>query len=120
MDPDEVEGGCYCGEVRYRAGGTPRFAVMCHCADCRRICGAQSVASVTFALSSFSFVKGEPVRFASSPAVMRSFCGHCGTPLSYQTERRPDEIDLTIATLDDPEAFPPTREVFSEQKLSWV
>jgi hypothetical protein len=52
--------------------------------------------------------------------VVRTFCGRCGTSLTYEVEQRAAEIDITTASLDDPEAFPPTKAVFEEQKLSWA
>lgn len=114
-----IKGGCYCGAVRYRADGPPRVAANCHCADCRRAAGAQAVAWVTFPETSFAWVQGEPVTFASSPGVRRTFCGRCGTSLTYAHDERQGEIDVTTASLDDPEAFPPEKSVFAEQKLSW-
>ncbi len=30
----EVEGGCYCGAVRYKASGEPLFKGQCHCREC--------------------------------------------------------------------------------------
>jgi hypothetical protein len=116
----EIQGGCYCGAVRYRADQSPLFATNCHCVDCRRLCGAQAVAWVTFPLTSFAFTAGEPVEYRSSPPVLRTFCGRCGTSLTYRHEEREGEIDVTTATLDDPEAYPPTKDVFAEQKLSWA
>src|SRR3712207_5095313 len=107
----EILGGCFCGAVRYRASERPRISTICHCQDCRRAGGAQSVAWVTFLAASFAFVQGEPMRFRSSPPVVRTFCGRCGTPLTYQNVERADEIDVTTGSLDDPEAFPPTKEV---------
>jgi hypothetical protein len=116
----EIQGGCYCGAVRYQVSERPRISTVCHCEDCRRACGAQSVAWVTFAAGCFSFVNGEPDRFRSSPPVVRTFCGRCGTSLTYQSEERAHEIDVTTVSLDDPEAFPPTKQVFEEQKLAWA
>jgi hypothetical protein len=52
--------------------------------------------------------------------VVRTFCRKCGTPLTYQHDESPDTIDITAATLDRPEAFPPTREVWLEHRLPWV
>jgi hypothetical protein len=116
----QILGGCMCGAVRYRASEPPRISTVCHCADCRRGAGAQSVAWVTFPTESFAFTHGEPARFHSSPPVEHTFCGRCGTSLTYRSEERSHEIDVTTGSLDDPEAFPPTKEVFPEQKLSWV
>ncbi len=62
---------------------------------------------------------GEPARFGSSPGVTRTFCGHCGTPLTYQSESRAEYIDVTTATLDDPDAYPPTKEIWTEHRIAW-
>jgi hypothetical protein len=40
--------------------------------------------------------------------------------LTYENDELPDEIDLTTGSLDDPESFPPNRDVYPEEKLSWV
>jgi hypothetical protein len=120
MPTTEIQGGCLCGAVRYRATGAPLQQCMCHCEDCRRACGAQSVAWITVPLDGFTWTQGEAAQFHSSPGVTRTFCGRCGTSLTYQHERRAQEVDITTGSLDDPEAFPPTRAVFAEQKLSWA
>ena len=86
---EAFEGGCLCGALRYRATGEARFSTLCHCASCRRAAGAPAVAWVTFAEGSFAFTRGEPVQFRSSPPVVRSFCGRCGTPLSYRHDALP-------------------------------
>jgi hypothetical protein len=114
------EGGCLCGAVRYRVRGSPRATAACHCRSCRLASGATPVAWAVFNRSDLDFVTGAPVRFASSSGVTRSFCGRCGTPLAYQTDDSPQTIDVTTATLDRPDAFPPTKEIWLDHKVSWV
>ena len=92
----------------------------CHCANCRRAAGAQAVAWITVKLSEFAFEKGEPKRYKTDTGAYRTFCDSCGTSLTYENDERPDEIDITTGSLDDPEHFPPNRDVFPEEKLSWV
>lgn len=114
-----TDGGCLCGALRYRFSGTPSSSTNCHCKSCRRASGAPVVAWITVQRSEFTILSGIPAVFHSSPGVTRRFCSHCGTALTYETDRSPDTIDLTTASLDDPEAYPPTTEVWLEDKLSW-
>ena len=119
---NEVEGGCLCGAVRYRVTGTALSRGICHCRTCRRASGAPSVAWVTFRSSDVSFTAdpaGEPTILRSSPPVLRTFCGRCGTPLTYRHESDPDTIDITTVSLDLPESFAPEREIWIDDMLSW-
>jgi hypothetical protein len=119
MEKEIVYGGCYCGGIRYKAVGTPKYASICYCKDCRKIAGAQSVAWVTFPVEDFKYIKGEPVSYKSSEKVVRTFCGTCGTSLTYQVEERNTDIDVQSSTLDNPEKYPPRCLVFADEKLSW-
>lgn len=112
-----VLGGCQCGAVRYAIEAEPGFVGVCHCDSCRRSAGAESVAWATIEAGSFRFTRGAPRIHASSPGVERGFCATCGTTLTYRNE--PGSIDVTLASLDDPETFPPRSEVWLEERLSW-
>lgn len=114
-----IEGGCLCGAIRYRATGEPLGRTLCHCNSCRRAAGAPSVAWVIVAADGFTIVAGAPREHRSSQHVVRSFCGDCGTPLAYRSDRRPDVVDIQTATLDDPDSFPPEREIWTSEKLAW-
>ena len=37
----KIEGGCYCGALRYSAEGTPMFKGQCHCRECQYFSGGQ-------------------------------------------------------------------------------
>lgn len=113
------EGGCLCRAIRYRVTGAPQYSVLCHCATCRRASGAPSVAWLTFDRRQVEFLSGTPQSYRSSSGVVRRFCGTCGSAISYENAGSPQSIDLTTASLDDPQAFPPSDEVWVEHKLPW-
>jgi hypothetical protein len=113
------EGGCLCKAIRYRVSGGPLHSVICHCASCRRASGAPSVAWLTFERGLVEQLSGKTRSIRSSPGVIRRFCGRCGTQLSYEVDTAPATIDLTTSSLDDPTAFPPTAEVWVEERLWW-
>ncbi|HVT32325.1 MAG TPA: GFA family protein [Rhodanobacteraceae bacterium] len=114
-----IEGGCFCGAIRYRATEEPAARTLCHCGSCRRASGAPTVAWAIFPAASFAILGGTPRERRSSGHVTRSFCGDCGTPLVYRSDRRPDVLDVPIATLDEPDAFAPEREIWTGEKLGW-
>ncbi|WP_339758232.1 GFA family protein [uncultured Hoeflea sp.] len=58
--------------------------------------------------------------YRSSPKVVRSFCGACGAPASFETEVFPDETHLYAASLDDPSLYRPTAHIFWSEHLPWV
>jgi hypothetical protein len=70
--------------------------------------------------SAFRFKKGTPCYFNSSLGVTRSFCGTCGSQLTYENERIPDEVHLYAASLADPSQVSPSRHVFVEEQLPWL
>jgi len=112
-----LEGGCLCGALRYRIEKGGAVASICHCATCRRAAGAQSVAWATVASDDFAWTRGAAATHLSSPGVVRTHCPACGTSLTYQSAA--DSIDVTLASLDDPEALPPASEIWLAHRLSW-
>ena len=115
-----LTGGCFCGHVRYEAGGVPFNPTVCHCSMCRRASGAPMVAWFTVPRSAYRVVAGVPARFASSDRATRTFCPRCGTSLTFEGDEFPDEVDITTASLDDPEVMPPLDHTRTKTQLSWV
>lgn len=115
-----LTGGCLCGHVRYAAGTAPFHATVCHCAMCRRAAGAPMVAWFSVARADYRLLAGVPTRFASSNRADRTFCPRCGTTLTFESRALPKELDVTTASLDDPEALPPADHTHTATRLSWV
>ncbi|MBL0729917.1 GFA family protein [Piscinibacter sp. HJYY11] len=120
MTEIESFGGCLCGAVRYRVTGVPTTSSVCHCRSCRLASGATPVAWVVVPIERYTLLSGRLTTHRSSLPVQRSFCAHCGTPIAYQHDDALHEIELTTATLDEPERFPPTYEIWHQDKLSWA
>lgn len=112
-------GGCYCGQIRYEAAGTPFHETNCHCSICRRCSGAPMVAWFSVPRAQFRILQGEPARFRS-PQAVRSFCPRCGTQLTFAHDDFPDEIDVTTCSLDDPNALPPRDHSYAGTRLDWI
>jgi hypothetical protein len=112
------QGGCLCGNVRYAAIGEALSVSICHCMSCRKSAGAPSVAWAVYALDDFRIIKGGLTIYASSPGVQRGHCGVCGTCLTF-VELGEETIDVTVASLDDPNQLSPTKENWLSHRLAW-
>jgi hypothetical protein len=60
-----------------------------------------------------------PREFASSPGVLRTFCGRCGTPLTYSNAQRPGEIDVTLGSLNQPGLAVPADHIWMQDAPAW-
>jgi len=114
-----LAGGCYCGDIRYEASGPPFQETICHCSICRRTAGAPMVAWFSVPRAQFRFLRGTPAQFRS-PQALRSFCQRCGTQLTFGHDDLPDEIDVTTASLDEPNAVPPREHIYTATRLDWI
>ena len=117
---DEFPGGYLCRAIRYVVHGAPDQVVVCHCPDCRRATGAQSVAWIFLPLENFEVRKGSLAEYKSSPGVTRSFCERCRTTISWVSEKQPGRIDVTVGSLDEPTSHTPTKAVYRRHKLPWA
>ena len=106
-----VAGGCLCGAVRLVAQGKPYRVGLCHCLDCRKHHGALFHASAIFPESAVA-ISGETRCFQG-----RHFCPTCGSPVLARTG---DEIEVNLGTLDAPDLFRPTYELWTVRRESWL
>lgn len=120
MKGSSILGGCYCGAVRYALVDRDYLVVNCHCSQCRRSSAAPFVTWLCANRESFRFTAGKPKMLVSSEKGRRYFCAECGTPLIFTHAERPEDIDVTTGSLDQPELFAPTRAVHSDNRLPWL
>ena len=108
---NQAKCGCLCGRVRLVATGAPYRVGLCHCLDCRKHHGALFHASAVFPAAAVH-VEGELAEFAD-----RQFCPRCGSSVC---SRSGDEIEVHLGTLDAPDQFIPTYELWTVRRESWL
>lgn len=116
----KVSGHCLCGDIQFQYTGKVNWTAHCHCSDCRRQCGSVVATFISVRKSEFHFSKGTTKTFESSVGVKRSFCGNCGTPMTYEAIAFPKDVHVHLGTLIKPEKFPAQIHVFESEKLSWL
>lgn len=119
-----LEGGCLCGQVRYRSESDPLAVAACHCRHCQQTSGsafsvivgvARAGVTVTGTLASYAD-KGDD----SGLPVIRRFCPNCGSPILSDVAATAGLLWLKGGSLDRPEAAAPQMNIWSERALPWL
>jgi hypothetical protein len=118
-----VEGGCYCGALRYQSEGEPLMKVQCHCRECQYISGGHANVVMAMPEASFKYTKGSPKGFRRGDLpkpVTREFCAECGTHVLTKSPNLPGAVLLKVGTFDQPSLFgAPQMVIFTADKQSF-
>jgi len=102
-----LEGGCYCGAVRYAAEGDPMMKAQCVCRECTHVTGGGPNVFIAMPTAGHTYTKGTPAAFKRSDLpnpVTREFCSNCGTQLLTRVPNFPAVI-VKVGSLDDPSQY---------------
>ena len=116
---EPLEGGCLCGQLRYRVSLAPIDSGYCHCRMCQKSSGAPLQAMAEIPVAGFAFIEGESKAYCSSPGAVRHFCPHCGSQLTFRMAEDPTYVSINTPTLDRPEALPPRMHIWRESRIPW-
>ena len=117
------EGGCSCGEVRYRLRSEPLFVHCCHCLNCQRQTGSTFVINLLIEADRVELLAGEPEPVdaprddGSAQRIWR--CPTCQVAV-YSQYTRPEFRFVRGGTLDEPRGIAPEVHIFTRSKVDWV
>ncbi|MBK7949252.1 MAG: GFA family protein [Deltaproteobacteria bacterium] len=114
-------GSCLCGSIRYAVKGPIGPVDHCHCSMCRRAHGAPFSTFGRIRRSDLELTAGAELLtgYASSEAVVRSFCARCGSRLFFRHAALPEHEFVTTESLDDAAGIEPEAHIFVGSKASW-
>ena len=122
---ESFEGGCACGEVRYRMESEPMMVHCCHCHWCQRESGAAFAINAIIESDRVTVLAGEPemIRIPSESGAGQEMvrCPNCKICVwsHYRSAGRLASM-VRVGTLDNPDAIPPQVHIFIESKQPWV
>ena len=113
------QGGCRCGEVRFRADGAPLITMACHCTGCQRMSASAFSLSTLYPSTAFTVTAGEPVIGGLHGEIQHNHCPYC---LSWVFTRLPGipMVNVRATMLDDVAGFTPYVECCTDEMLPWA
>ena len=121
--PTRATGRCLCGDVEFEIDTPARWAWHDHSAASRQAHGAACATYVGSWRSRFRFTKGQAGvrRFDDKEAgATRSFCAHCGTPLTYERGHSPTMVNIPRALFTSGVGREPRYHIAIEQAPAWA
>ena len=121
---DTWDGGCACGEVRYRLTTAPMFVHCCHCLNCQRHTGSAFVINMLIEASRVEVLSGAPqpvdmpLNGGSPNRIFR--CPKCQVAVWSEYGGRSQILFVRAGTLDDPSRVSPDVHIYTRSKLPWV
>lgn len=114
-----LDGGCFCGRVRYRIDGPLLGARSCHCSRCRKAFSGSGSAYAEVSPGSFSWVGGESnlAHYESTPGWGLCFCRTCGSTLCGTQEGTVHGV--TLGTIDGDPGIEIEMHIFVGSRARW-
>jgi hypothetical protein len=115
------QGGCRCGEVRFRLTAAPLVTGACHCTGCQKMSASAFSLSVLVPADGFEITAGEPVvGGAGSPLLRHFFCPKCMSWMFTRPDAIGPLVNVRSPLLDDPSGMEPFMETQTAEKLPWA
>jgi hypothetical protein len=124
LGPQQMTGGCRCGECHYHLKRAPMAIHACHCRDCQRATGSAFALNLWIERDEVELSQGKlscgQVE-GGSKGVELWYCGSCGTGLWTRYLSAPStSLFVRGGTLDDPSWLVPTVHIFTRSKQPWL
>ena len=120
-----LDGGCFCGTIRYRIDQPPLFTMACHCTDCQQMTASAFSLGLAVAKDGFTVTSDTPSRALDKEAESgatstRYVCPDCAGWTHTTTTGSPDSVIVRPSSLDDPTWIRPIAEIFTRSVLPWA
>jgi hypothetical protein len=116
-------GQCLCGKVAFEIDVPARWAWHDHSASSRRVHGAAYATYVGSWKKRFRITRGKTAitRYEDAATkTARSFCSHCGTPITYERPRGPHMVNIPRALFRERTGRQPLYHIAIEELQEWA
>jgi hypothetical protein len=118
-----IEGGCACGQVRYRVTEAPIAIYTCHCTDCQVLSTAAFTLTMPVRAEALEIIRGELKTWIRVPPsgnrLPQHVCSNCGVRI-YSEPPGGRVKSLRCGSLDDTSWIEPVAAIWMRSAQPWV
>ena len=121
----QIDGGCHCGEIKFRAEVDPNHVLICHCTDCQTLSGSAYRTVAPALEGTFEIVSGELKKYektAEDGSIrIQAFCPECETPIySSPPEGDPGFFGIRVGAIRQPDQLAPKNQYWMRSSQPWT
>jgi hypothetical protein len=114
-----LAGKCFCGAVQYAVSDEFRYAMNCHCSNCRRTTGSAFKPFAGIEREKFAVTQGaDGLLIYGGEKAHDTHCRKCGS-LLYSVVRDGAWVHVALGTLVDDPSIRPSQHIFVGSKAPW-
>jgi hypothetical protein len=115
----ELNGGCWCGAVRYRVADAFLYAANCHCSRCRAATGSAFKPFAGIEREKFELQAGaDTLLVVGDDDLNDTRCASCGS-LLFSVVRDGAYVHVALGSLMDAPSIQPSEHIFVGSKAPW-
>lgn len=113
-----IRGRCYCGAAAYAVTPPFRYALNCHCSQCRRVTGAAFKPFAGVARAALRVTQGALLVVGDAGANHDCHCAACGS-LLFSVVRDGAFAHVALGTVEGDPGIRPSAHIFVASKAPW-
>ena len=120
------DGGCQCGNIRYRLNDKPQMLYVCHCSDCQKQSSSAFGMSLIMQSQHVEFIEGaQSMRSWDTPGedgrIKRChFCPNCGTRIMHGSDVPGQSVSIKAGSLDNTRDLQPSAHIWLQSAQPWL
>ncbi len=116
-----LDGGCRCGQARFRMEAAPIITHSCHCHLCQRVAGTPFRTNAMIETGHLTLVSGQTRVYQGAKSHKQIQCADCGCTLwSHRADLSDGIAFVGVGMLDQGERLAPEAHYFINSKHPWI
>jgi len=119
----KVDGGCFCGQVKFEAEVDPAQVRLCHCTDCQIASGTAYRVNVPVPKDKMKLtgtLKTHLKTAESGSKRLQMFCPECGTSIYSCADQDPQSYTVRVGTIRQRAQLAPKMQQWCRSELPWA
>ena len=121
----KIDGGCHCGQIKFRAEVNSDRVLICHCTDCQILSGSAYRTVAPAKEDTFEIISGKLKMYektAEDGSIrIQSFCPNCGTPIySSPPQGTPGFFGIRVGAIKQRDQLVPKNQIWVRSSQTWT